>query len=357
MKNPQPTLNAPWDGANNTSGALHDEFISAGQKLDAALSSPTRMGAPKNFARGNADQPQFWPCPEDRKTAPWNMAPEILTAQGPSEISIPHIIGGEDQGTLKLELIDGRYHGLPQNGANGPGILGVGWLKDANSGTYKPSPVTVAVDLMTITQNENGELFVLLGSRPEFCTIGGIKDKGENEIQALARETLEEAFMASYLRERTDLSAEEKYALFESQNPEAIIKTQNWISEKTTIIYTGLALADPRNTSDRSMATTVFSNFDKFKDVESLLAQYGINPHEMSDEISKFEPQKITPELLGSMFGSHAAYLLYALGTHIKSGEIELKPAAQTQLSTILNAAQTLANAPATPAHNPAPSA
>lgn len=364
-----------WHGKNK-------DIISISKIWNNLLSLPENMRVAKGYPQRNAVNPPYAAMPDTIKDAPWNVSEAELLSSAADVMVYKNNIAGVNQPPIIVKKIRDNagnpvgFEGLPVTGLTGPGILG--------KGSYEglPSPVTRAVDVILLSQDEiTGEIYVLLGQRPEFCFPGGFVDDGESPIFTAIREFFEEVLVASYdlgseadffLQGHAwqDLSkenkiklcdilnvphafskepfiAEFKYKVLSLKKPEAVADVTAYLKALAHESYAGFVNADPRNCG-RAIYTNAYSmviDKDKFSKV---LGRHGLSYDEESYEIGKLGWMKIAPEMLIKaykfetdlgMYASHGPVLLYALAHNIKLGTLDEKLAkAPEQINAIIHA-------------------
>lgn len=353
---------------------LAQALIEAGKRLNKDLAQPHNMKLPEAYAGTlrNADNPPYMKPPAREAAAPWNMSEEDLLAQGPDVVEIETEIAGKREKIITLTKTENGYEGLPKTGVQGPGILGVGHDEDG-----KPIPISEATDILILTTGKkSGRIKALLGTRGDTkqkCTIGGFVDKGETNIQAAAREFIEEAISASFvidpdleaaflvhknIKER-NLSAAEiaaladehnvpeaafdepaiaefKYQILKHQTPQAVKEISGFVEGKLSRSYKGLVEAGFRNTDDRAIATQQYSARIDMDELTDILGRYDLNLDAESDELGKLELVDLSASVIGQMHSSHGPHILYGLALALENGEIDVTPEIEAQLNDIL---------------------
>ena len=342
---------------------VFDKVVKASVDWGDSISHPVALKKPDQYEQRNQENPPRWDVPDAIKDMPWNISEVDLLAQAPDEMSYPIVVAGEEQKSAVIKKIyeGGQavgFSGLPKTGARGPGILGKGVVDGM------PSPITVAEDSVIFIQDEKtGEIYTLLGNRPEFCFAGGFSDAGEKDGDAAVREFFEEVLVGSYdLGEEANqliegkawkdidksalcrvlevdeklakqpALAEFKYQVLKAKQPEAVEEIGTFMKQRSSLAYAGFVKADPRVTDDRSVYTRAYAMTIKSDELDKLLSRHGLSLASQSDEIGKLKKVKVTSDVLladpedstkPGMYASHGPILMQGLAHQIKLGNID----------------------------------
>lgn len=352
---------------------LAAQLIEAAKQLNEDLSQPHNMKLAEQYPsmRRDAQNPVLLRASADVIGKPWNRTPEELLAQGPGSFTFETRICGELVSETEIIKTPDGYQGLPETGAKGPGILGVGHDEKG-----RPLPISGATDILILSLDDDGRMQALLGRRADTkqrCTIGGFIDENETPRQAASREFIEEAISASFeidpdleaafeqhkdsdypelsnkeidaLAIRFDIPhhafdepavAEFKYQILKHQNPQAVKDISDFVEGRLDESYKGLVLAAHRNTNDRAISTVQYSAVIEMSELTNILSAHGLNLDAQSAELGKLSLSEINGALLTDTDGSHGPHIMYGIAQALLAGDVKLTPQIETQIGELI---------------------
>ncbi|MBI1327814.1 MAG: hypothetical protein GC136_09260 [Alphaproteobacteria bacterium] len=359
---------------NALAESLAARLIQTGRDLEAALANPLIVSVPKQFAHLPRDinNPPFWDVPANIANAPWNMSDERLLAEGPERFTITERINGVVSNFYEVIKTADGYVGLPKNGAEGPGIMGVGYNEKG-----EPTPVTEGADFAGFAKIGK-RLKLLLGQRKPlsgedifvFTMLGGFVGKGETPRYSQMREFFEEAVSRSFeieedlkqafderedhpenlqaIADKYDLDVsifnepampEFKFEILKHRDSEFITKLSNLLEESLSSSYEALAKGAGRACS-RQIFVHIYAGLFDMDALDRLLKEHNL-ALDGSDEIGKPELYDLADIDSQRMFGSQGLFLLFSLATVLtKNPELAAEPEIVAQIEQYIKSAE-----------------
>jgi hypothetical protein len=280
------------------------ELEQTAHRFDLYLSDPARLQVHVRYgdARRHAANPPVMEMSDAEKTRAethgWYISPENLNLRGPDEFAAL-------DGTRVAKTAGGYINPYGPTGFAGSGVLGYGLDPDG-----KPTPESRAVDVVIqFIDPADGKLKFIGGIRSDTgqpCFVGGFQE--QDALTTAVREFFEESISGSVdlkqyapqlyqlckvKKDGEQLSGEEKaylkilhidpehftgdqgeaaYPFIAREDPEFIAALTDYFKTRLTVAYQGPCRADPRNTDQRWIASTMLTGIIDRGEIGALLA-------------------------------------------------------------------------------------
>lgn len=330
--------------------SLAEKLRNVARRYDAFISHPSRMQVSPRYGdvRRDVEHPPHVEMNAEEKTKAtahgWYVGAEALLAKGPEVFTAL-------DGTEVKKGTEGYRNPYGPTGLSGPGVLGVTRLDE------KPVPESRAIDIvLQFIDPVDGKLKFIGGTRTDTgqpCFIGGFQE--EDILGTAVREFIEEGISGSIdlqkhaphlaalceaTKNGTALSENDKivlqyygippdhftgdvgetvYHFIAKEDPAFVGMLQQFFKAKLSIAYQGPSRADPRNTDDRWIATTLLTGFMDVEEINALLFTQQF-PYRFAagSDLTDLHFHEVRPDFVLQAYASHGPLACIATAQNLE---------------------------------------